>query len=322
MTAISPTRGTVASDIARAWLRLYTVGLPAGVRERRAQELESDLWEHESDRFAGGTAASMVGIEILGRMVRGMPADLLWRFHLEGPQMDIKIPFERMTGLLLLSLVILIPIATSINGYDTGREGWGNELSRLGDNPEWQRNLTIAFQVLCGVALVGAGAGFSLALRGRSRNLATFAAFALATAGVLTLVASAVYAMVSEMATEYLAGRGGDNALITSRTLAVGMDRLAESALVLLATGVYLLAFAAARHALVPSWLRWVAVLSAVLLAASVIADMGAADGAAWGLLGGALVALLLWLLVAGVSLLLGYRGPAVPRHALAAETA
>ncbi len=321
MTTISPTRGTFASDIARAWLRFYTFGLPAAVRGRRAQELESDLWEHEADRFAGGTGAAIIGLEILGRMARGAPADILWRFQLEGPRMNIKIPFERLTGLLLLSLVILIPIATSISGYDTAREGWGGELSRLADNPGWQREVTIAFQALIGVALVGAGAGFSLALRSRSRNIATVAGFAMASAGVVTLVTSATYAIVAALADDYVAGRGGDGVLVTSRAVAVGMDQLTLSAIILLASSVYLLAFAAARHALVPSGLGWVAAVSAVLMAGGVASDSGEWDGA-WYFVMSSFLLMMIWLIGAGGSLVLGYRRPGGPPQTMAAETA
>jgi hypothetical protein len=133
MTAIYPWHDTLAASAARLWLRVYTLGVAAELRERREDQLHSDLWEHQADRLDAGVAPSMVGLEVLGRMVRGMPADLLWRFQLEGPKMDIKIPFERATGLLLLLLVVLIPVSTAISGYDTGRDAWADELTRLGN---------------------------------------------------------------------------------------------------------------------------------------------------------------------------------------------
>lgn len=207
MTAIVPSRGTFAADIARAWTRLYTVGLSEAVRARRAEELESDLWEHEADRFGERVAPALVGVEVLGRMVRGMPADLLWRFQLEGPQMDIKIPFERIVGLMLVALVILIPISVGINGYDTAREGWSSELLRLAEISSTATRANMLFQVFSGVALIGTGAGFFLALAPRARNFATFAAFGLGSAGVMTLAASAMYTMLNTLADEYEIGR-------------------------------------------------------------------------------------------------------------------
>lgn len=53
------------------WVELYTRGLPAGLREERLAEIESDLWEH---RRAGASAGA-----ILSRCLRGVLADLGWR---------------------------------------------------------------------------------------------------------------------------------------------------------------------------------------------------------------------------------------------------
>lgn len=309
MTAMAPSRGTFAGDIARAWTRLYTVGLPEVVRERRAQELESDLWEHEADRFGEQTAPALVGVEVLGRMIRGMPADLLWRFQLEGPQMELKIPFERIVGLMLVALVVVIPIAVGIDGYDTSRDSWPNELSRLADLSTTATRANMLFQVFSGVSLIGAAAGFYLTLEPRAKNLATLAAFGLAAAGILTLAASAMYGMVSTLADDYLAGRGGDDILVTSRALAIGMQSFAASAGLLLIVSVFVLAFAANRHALVPSPLRWLALASALLLAGAIVTAVVSDSDNSWYLFMSGAMLLLLWLLVAGASLLLGFKG-------------
>ncbi len=317
MTAISPSRGTFAGDLARTWTRLYTVGLLEPVRERRAQELESDLWEHESDRFGEQTAPALVGVEVLGRMVRGIPADLLWRFQMEGPQMEIKIPFERIVGLMLVALVVLIPIAVGIDGYDTSRDGWPDELLRMADLSSTATRGNMLFQVFSGVGLIGAAAGFYLALVPRAKNLATFAAFGLAAAGVLTLAASAMYGMVSTLADDYAAGRGGDDIIVTSRAFALGMQSFAGSAGLLLVVSVFILAYAANRHALVPSPLRWVAIGSAVLFGAAFSAEFFFQSDTAWLFFMSGALLLLVWLLAAGGSLLLGYKGAPNAKPAL-----
>lgn len=64
----------VAVRAARTWVRLYTRGLPVDVGARRVLEIESDLWEHLHDP---GTADR----EILGRIVRGIHADVWWRYR-------------------------------------------------------------------------------------------------------------------------------------------------------------------------------------------------------------------------------------------------
>ena len=56
--------GVLAITVTRWWTRVYTLGLPADLREARRAEIESDLWEslHDPDapspqilpRLAGG----------------------------------------------------------------------------------------------------------------------------------------------------------------------------------------------------------------------------------------------------------------------------
>lgn len=306
MIALQSGARTFAADVARCWARIYMVGLPEQFRERRWQELESDLYEHEIDGFRQQSSPAAVGLEITGRVVRGMPSDLTWRLQLEAPPMELKIPFERITGILLLALVILIPVSSSISGYDTAREGWEAELSRLGGLSDTQLEFNIFFQFACGLGLIAAAAGFFLALRSRARVLATFAAFGLTSAGVLTLATSAIYAVVASLADEQLAGRGGQELLTTSRALALGMDRLAQSSMTLLALSVYALAYAAARHSMTPRWLGWLALSSAAFMAVGLVANPIAKGDWPWLPLSAGLLMLVLWLVVAGIWLLLG----------------
>jgi hypothetical protein len=63
-------RARVAVGVTRWWTRLYTVGLPADLREARRAESESDLWESVSD----GAPAR----HILARLALGMTDDLSW----------------------------------------------------------------------------------------------------------------------------------------------------------------------------------------------------------------------------------------------------
>jgi hypothetical protein len=76
-------RGTeleqVAGRLCRAWVRLYTVRLPAEAKVRRRQEIESDLFEHHADAESAGVSRHRLAAEILGRVLVGVPADLTWR---------------------------------------------------------------------------------------------------------------------------------------------------------------------------------------------------------------------------------------------------
>ncbi len=37
---------TLPVRLVRGWVRLYTAGLPADVRDGRREEIDADLWEH------------------------------------------------------------------------------------------------------------------------------------------------------------------------------------------------------------------------------------------------------------------------------------
>jgi hypothetical protein len=61
------------------WTHLYTIGLPAAVRDARRDEIASDLWEHWQDADAACASPVTVAAVTIARLVLGMPADLSWR---------------------------------------------------------------------------------------------------------------------------------------------------------------------------------------------------------------------------------------------------
>jgi len=63
-----------------AWVRLYTHGAAPAAGSRRVREIASDIWEQEHDASAGRRPVA-VDLTILVRCLRGVPADLSWRFH-------------------------------------------------------------------------------------------------------------------------------------------------------------------------------------------------------------------------------------------------
>ena len=60
--------------VCRRWAATYTRGLPSEIGELRVLEIESDLWEHLQDPETADR-------EILGRMLRGIHADVWWRYR-------------------------------------------------------------------------------------------------------------------------------------------------------------------------------------------------------------------------------------------------
>lgn len=68
-----------ATTLARAWVRLYTIGLPSALRETRRAEIDSDLWEHEHEARNTGRAAAVAAMEIILRVLTGVAHDVRWR---------------------------------------------------------------------------------------------------------------------------------------------------------------------------------------------------------------------------------------------------
>jgi hypothetical protein len=77
--------------VTRRWVRLYTAGLPPEVREARRAELESDFWEQEQEAAAAGCRPTRTALQVLRRLMLGMPADLSWRQQQGGAQVFRKL---------------------------------------------------------------------------------------------------------------------------------------------------------------------------------------------------------------------------------------
>lgn len=65
----------ISSAAVRTWIRIYTWHMPRSIREARRAEIESDLWECQSDESAGPA----LPIQIIGRLVLGAFDDVRWR---------------------------------------------------------------------------------------------------------------------------------------------------------------------------------------------------------------------------------------------------
>jgi hypothetical protein len=84
----------VAVTLVRLWTRVFTLGLPPTVRAWRRAEIESDLWEQDHDRPASAW-------EMLGRLFRGIPADVLWRIEEESMRSRALVVVGASVGIIL-----------------------------------------------------------------------------------------------------------------------------------------------------------------------------------------------------------------------------
>lgn len=309
--AAAPPRG-FAANLARRWTSLYTLGLSEPARTRRLMEIESDLWEHWNDLQGDPGQRYRFSLHTIDRVLRGAFADVLWRFHAEGFHMQLEIPINRIAGLLLILLIGAMLLSISAAGYDTSREGFATELTRLAEVTGWQATVYTALQAIAGMGMVAAAIVFYLQLRGVALTLSLFAAAGLCVAGVLTLVGSTLYLTAAEIADQWAVAPGNEEAaLVTARALLIALAAVAPITIVALVIGVEALAIACARNRLVPRWLGFVAALAACILVAY-LAVGWVADGLAWVLPGVTVLLLMVWLAVAGSALLFGAGGSAI----------
>lgn len=126
------------SSAVRGWVGLYTRGLPAEARERRREEVASDLADESLEAERVGSIGDLTTMR-LSRLVRGIPADLTWRLgearRSPGPSKERRepMPASRLSLVLLAGVVILAGIGLVLTlqplvtlGQDPDRwDSWG-----------------------------------------------------------------------------------------------------------------------------------------------------------------------------------------------------
>src|SRR4051794_2358718 len=128
------------------WVRLYTWSVPAPVAERRAGEIVADLEDHMAHGRARGMSDRRIALSMLGRMLRGLGADVAWR-----GRWISRSPTRSMIRVAIVTACILV-VPLIANQFTDG-EGW-----KAGDF------------LFAGVLLGGTGLLFELAVR-RPRNV-------------------------------------------------------------------------------------------------------------------------------------------------------
>jgi len=131
---------------------------------------------------------------------------------------------------------------------------------------------------------------------------------------VLELVAGALQLTFVELAEEYVASSGArqEQVLVTARAVAITVQNTTGAAFIALVLSTYVLAIIAGREALVPRWLIGIPILSAALIAGALVASAAGVDDGLWIVLISGMFSTVLWLLIAGLYLLLASPG----RHA------
>jgi len=99
----------LAVSAVRAWTRLYTVGLPPELRDRRRDEIESDLWESVQD----GRKDTTLAWQIWARLIGGLADDLGWRSEQVVGVLPLVFRLVATVGLITVLGLWLISAASS-----------------------------------------------------------------------------------------------------------------------------------------------------------------------------------------------------------------
>jgi hypothetical protein len=147
-----------AAGIVARWVRLYTRDLPPAVAQRRIGEIDADLHDHIAHERARGTDEGRIALSIVGRMVRGLPADASWRrtsLARTSTPKEVKMSKTVRRSVLrvaaVTALILLVPLLAMIFSEEA--------------------NWSVADFVFAAVLLVGTGLLLELAAR-RPHSLA------------------------------------------------------------------------------------------------------------------------------------------------------
>ncbi len=104
------------ANMVRRWVALYTRGLSVDVRDRRFLELESDVWEHLHDADEPNASRA-----VYGRFLRGIPADVWWRYHTLLESRGARQRSQKMTTslrdswwVILTAILGVVPLGISL----------------------------------------------------------------------------------------------------------------------------------------------------------------------------------------------------------------
>ena len=146
-------------SIVRGWVWLYTLGLPLEMRKARRTEIDSDLWDQTHAWGLHGLSTSGDASSVLLRCLRGVPADLLWRFveartHRISTQGKSAMQMFTMRSLMGISTIILMAVLVAATAAFTVQyDSYYNDPTR-GDT-----SVSVALWpwVILGSPLLGAG---------------------------------------------------------------------------------------------------------------------------------------------------------------------
>ncbi len=145
----------------RAWVRVYTAGLPSGLRDSRREEIDADLWEQAQEAETNQWNGLPLATHLLLRWLLGLPDDLMWRLaHIRTRDVDTEEgamtqtrDYKTMTvvtGVMATMLLVALLIRTVIAEIEYRRQA---DFAYL---PDW----TYVFYSLLPLSLIAIAGGF------------------------------------------------------------------------------------------------------------------------------------------------------------------
>jgi hypothetical protein len=108
--------GSPVAGLVRGWVRVYTRGLPAELRDARRDEVDGDLWCELEEAAALGRPGRSRRSDMLLRLLFGVPADISWRlaYHGNAPSGLERRSSTRTRILGLLAIVAVSSLAAQL----------------------------------------------------------------------------------------------------------------------------------------------------------------------------------------------------------------
>lgn len=177
----SPVAGLV-----RGWVRVYTSGLPAELRDARRDEIDDDLWCQHEEAAALGRSARSLDADMVMRLLFGIPADLSWRLTYRGKPSSSSL--ERSSSMSTRALGSSAIIAGLIWGLlfiafiPLGESVWTGAIGVAG----------VLGSLVAAIAFSTAGIGLAFRFQDRVGPLGGFGALLVTLGAITSMVGSVV----------------------------------------------------------------------------------------------------------------------------------